>query len=170
MRANLVMKQNVKHYIRERGLSQKGLAMYCYKKESWASKILTVEKRSFPPRYYDRIADYLGVSLYELFRPGLSHLTERRSGTDRRMMKERRTAPGQRAMLRVSDELETHRPRKGASVVVASSSREIAVKRLTAEYERKITALLQAPADTGHEDPAPRTKIAPPRKSHRSAS
>lgn len=93
LRANLLMKQNVRALLRVRGATQKDLADWCRKGESWLSKILDEKpenKREFPMKYFDRIADFLGVQTYQLFQPGISGLSERRKGSDRRIGAERR--------------------------------------------------------------------------------
>lgn len=90
MHANRQMKQNVSALLRGRHLAQKDLADYFRKSESWVSKILDLNStREFPLKYWDRIADFLGVSTYQLLQPGISSQTERRKG-ERRSGRERR--------------------------------------------------------------------------------
>ena len=43
-----------------------------------------------PLKYLDRIADFFGIATYQLLQPGISPLTERRSGLDRRLGRDRR--------------------------------------------------------------------------------
>lgn len=90
MHANRQMKQNVAALLKGRGLTQKDLADWCHKTQTWASKILDLNSpRVFPLKYWDKIADFLGVSTYQLLQPGISSVTERRK-TQRRSGKERR--------------------------------------------------------------------------------
>jgi transcriptional regulator with XRE-family HTH domain len=92
MHANRQMKQNVIALLKGRHLAQKDLADYCRKSESWISKILQMEStREFPLKYWDRIADFFGISTYQLLQPGISSVTERRKG-DRRSGQERRVS------------------------------------------------------------------------------
>lgn len=90
LRTNLVMKQNVKALLRHRGLTQKDLADYCHRSESWIGKILDLTSdRKFPLKYWEKISDMLRVETYQLIQPGLTLPTERRkgqrrTGTDRR--------------------------------------------------------------------------------------
>lgn len=169
MKANVLMKHNISHLLRQRGLSQKDLAVYCYRKESWISKIMTVPTREFPMKYFDRIAEFLGVTTHQLLQPGMSSLTERRSGIDRRSITDRRIAPGARSMLRVSDEIDAHHPKRRSRDAVASSPLGDTLKRLTAEYEKRVAALLHVAAKPRIETPKARGKITPPHKGHRVA-
>lgn len=89
MRANLLMKQNVNALLRARGLTRKDLAQWCRCSESWISKIMQEDRREFPMKYFDRIADFFGIATYQLLQPGLTPLTERRKG-QRRTKSDRR--------------------------------------------------------------------------------
>ena len=90
MRANQLLKNNIAELLKQRGASRKDLAQWCYRSESWISKIFKETRREFPNKYLDRIADFFGLATYQLFQPGVSKWTERRSGLDRRGAKERR--------------------------------------------------------------------------------
>lgn len=90
MHANRQMKQNVLALLKGRRLTQRDLAQWCRRSESWASKILELDStREFPLKYWDRIADFFGISTYQLLQPGISAVTERRKG-ERRSGIERR--------------------------------------------------------------------------------
>lgn len=92
MHANRQMKQNVIALLKGRRLTQKDLADWCRRSETWASKILDLDStREFPLKYWDRIADFFGISTYQLLQPGVSALTERRKG-DRRSGRDRRVS------------------------------------------------------------------------------
>src|SRR4051812_7014537 len=73
--ANYVLKQNIDALLKQRGATRKDLAFVCKRTESWISKIFRAPDKALPMQYYDRIADFLGVSVYELFRPGTSTMT-----------------------------------------------------------------------------------------------
>lgn len=97
MNAQEIMKANIKRFLKARGLLQKDLAFWCGKKtESWISHLLN-SKTPIPPRYYDKIADFFGYAVYQLFLPSTiadrrALLPDRRRGQERRMPG-KRTAP-----------------------------------------------------------------------------
>lgn len=90
MQANRLMKQNIDALLRARGQTRKDLAVWCRKTESWISKIMREERREFPMKYFDRIADFFGIATYQLIQPGITPLTERRSKLSRRSGQDRR--------------------------------------------------------------------------------
>jgi hypothetical protein len=92
MHANRLMKSNIDALLRARGQTRKDLAIWCRKTESWISKIFTEDRREFPMQYFDRIADFFGIATYQLLQPGISPLTERRAGTQRRSGRDRRVS------------------------------------------------------------------------------
>lgn len=90
MRAYALMKANVDAVLKARGIAREELSKLCHRDPSWASKILTNDKRWFPMPYWDRICSILGLEPYQLMQPGISAYTERRrhqrrSGRDRRI-------------------------------------------------------------------------------------
>jgi hypothetical protein len=89
MRANDLMKHNVVALLKGRRQTQRDLAQWCRRSDAWIGKILKEERREFPMKYWDRIADFFGVSVYQLIQPGISAVTERRR-RDRRSGLERR--------------------------------------------------------------------------------
>lgn len=95
MHANRQMKMNVDALLRGRRLARKDLADWCRRSESWISKIMILDSpREFPLKYWDKIADFFGISTYQLIQPGVHSLTERRKG-------QRRTGV-ERRVIRVS--------------------------------------------------------------------
>jgi hypothetical protein len=115
MKATLLIKHNVQTLLRVRHQSRKDLAQWCYKSESWISKILKEPRREFSIRDVDRMADFFGIATYQLFQPGISSLTERRRGTDRRTGRDRRVGNSHRVMLGVGAEIERVRPPRKAA-------------------------------------------------------
>lgn len=96
MKAIYLLKQNIDTLLRARGQSQHDLAVWCRRTDAWLSKILREsagegrKERGLPLKYLDRIADFFGLSAFQLFQPGIAPLTERRraerrSGQDRRI-------------------------------------------------------------------------------------
>lgn len=100
LRANVLMKRNLKTLLHHREKKQGQLARYLRRKgvddkdaDSWMSHILDEsDTRELPMEYWDRAAEFLGVDTYHFFLPGVAHNdeTERRSGTDRRQRADRR--------------------------------------------------------------------------------
>jgi len=95
MRADLLLRRNIDTLLKARGQTRTELAAWCGRSRSWLSKIFnesTVpeEQRGINLKYLDRIADFFGLSTYQLFQPGISPLTERRKGQDRRSGQDRR--------------------------------------------------------------------------------
>jgi len=90
MKANALLKHNILTLLRARGHEQKDLAQWCRKSESWLSQILSQERREFQTKDFDRIADFFGIATYQLFQPGITRFTERRSGLERRATRDRR--------------------------------------------------------------------------------
>src|SRR3990167_1597702 len=99
MRANALLKENVATLLRVRGQSRKSLAHWCYRSESWISKVFAEDRREFSLKDLDRIADFFGFATYQLFQPGISLQTERRHGIERRKGHDRRQSHQQREAL-----------------------------------------------------------------------
>lgn len=90
MKASFLFKQNIDALLRARGQTRHDLAMWCRRSDPWLSKILGKDDRNVPMKYLDRMADFFGLAVYQLFQPGITPLTERRSGRDRRSGMDRR--------------------------------------------------------------------------------
>lgn len=90
MKANQLLKENIATLLRARQQTQRDLAGWCRRGESWLSQIFTNPEREIPLKYLDRIADFFGLTTYQLFQPGISHLTERRTSGERRTGRDRR--------------------------------------------------------------------------------
>jgi hypothetical protein len=104
MRANALMKVNVAALLRARGQTQKDLAQWCRRSETWISKIMKQDHREFPMKYFDRIADFFGVATYQLLQPGLTQQTERRKN-QRRVHPDRRVSAVQKGLRESVSEL-----------------------------------------------------------------
>lgn len=97
LKVNVLMKRNIDALLKRRGFSRRDLARYLRhtndkKADTWLSHIMKeTSVRELPLKYWDRAADYLGVSTYQLLQPGIGGAaTERRCGMDRRKGIERR--------------------------------------------------------------------------------
>ena len=98
MKASYLFKKNVETLLRARGHSRHELAFYCRRSDAWLSKILGTSDRNLPLKYLDRIADFFGLAAYQLFQPGISPLTERRKGKERRSGQDRRISARNRQL------------------------------------------------------------------------
>src|SRR5262245_57747004 len=92
MNANQLLKHNIDALLKARRRKRKDLARWCGCSEAWISKIFRYVDREIPLKYLDRIADFFELTPYQLFHPGLSPVTDRRSGRGRRSGKDRRVA------------------------------------------------------------------------------
>lgn len=96
MKANQLLKHNIDTLLKERHQTRRDLASAVRqsldpkKIDPWISKIFGSPDAEFQTKYLDRIADFFGFSVYQLFQPGISHLTERRKHLDRRSGRDRR--------------------------------------------------------------------------------
>lgn len=99
MKATLQLKTNIDDLLKRNGRTRRELAIRVLgttdlqRADSWISKIFGkagYHTREIQTKYLDDIADYFGLDVFQLFQPGTSEKTERRSGHDRRSGKERR--------------------------------------------------------------------------------
>lgn len=98
LRAVTLLRQNVLDLLRTKGYLQKDLAFAMKRDPTTINKFLT-GKREIQLSDLDRVADFFGLATYQLFQPGISSRTERRSGHDRRLGRERRISHAQRQAL-----------------------------------------------------------------------
>ncbi len=111
MKVQFILRENIKALLRARKEDEVTLARWLDHDKSWINKILNGH-REMQIEDFDRVADFFGIATYQLFQPGISHLTERRSGRDRRAGRDRRVSNAQRHMLSVATELDRLRPRR----------------------------------------------------------
>jgi hypothetical protein len=109
MKALPLLKHNIDTLLRERRHTRRDLAMWVRqsmdkkKIDPWISHIFSKPDAEFQMKYLDRIAEFFGVPVYQLFQPGISHLTERRKA-ERRTGKDRRvSAMNQRVRQSLSE-------------------------------------------------------------------
>lgn len=89
LRADYLLVENIRTLLSVRGIDDSALAIWCGHKPAWLSKILSKE-RGMPVRELGKVADFFGLTVSQLFQPGISPLTERRINT-RRCEKDRRS-------------------------------------------------------------------------------
>lgn len=88
-KAHFVLKENVRALMAARHVRQLELALWCGHGKSWLNKWLNND-REIQFKDLDRLADFFGMLPHELFTPGISSLTERRTGIQRRKGADRR--------------------------------------------------------------------------------
>lgn len=111
MRASNLLKENIDALLKAHHQHRKDLAQWCYRGESWISKIFKHANREIPLKYLDRIADFWGLKPYQLFQPGIARSTERRQ-LQRRSAVERRVGQRERIMLEVKADVDRVRSPK----------------------------------------------------------
>lgn len=171
LKALYVLRANVRSLLMKRKESEALLALALgFKHRSSLNKFLNSERAGFQMWRLDKLAAFFGLPVYQLFQPGISPLAERRIGSDRRGGEERRVGHGRSVMLTVAAEIDAHRlPRKGAhAALVATSPTMAALNKLTEEYERRVSALLQQ-AESGGQTASSRPALAKARARRRTA-
>lgn len=103
VKSTRLLRHNIRVLLRARGLTQHDIAFAFNKSDAWIAKILSdksdaddpqKQKRDLPMKHLDALADFFGLSPYQLLQPGISPMTERRSPMDRRAGKDRRAKLG----------------------------------------------------------------------------
>lgn len=98
LRADLLLAENIRTLLSSRHLDASALALWCGHKPPWISKFLAGE-RGLQLKDLNKIADFFGLTVAELFQQGISHLTERRRG-QRRAEQNRRSGQERRGQDR----------------------------------------------------------------------
>lgn len=137
MRVKALLRHNIDALLSARGLTRKDLAQWCRRKESWLSKALSDDpknaNRELPTKYWDRIADFFGLATYQLIQPGISPLTERRGGADRRRGRDRRIETSVRIVF---NDMERDRALVHEMLSLEPDERQ-RLLRLLADHKRK---------------------------------
>lgn len=94
LKASYLLVQNIRSLLAARGEDAKALALWAGHRPAWLSKILSGD-RGIKLSDLDKIADFFGLTVAQMFQHGISALTERRRG-DRRGGKDRRTGQDRR--------------------------------------------------------------------------
>lgn len=93
-KANYLLVQNIQSLLAARRENAKSLAQWAGHRPAWLSKILASE-RGIKLSDLDKIADFFGLTVAQLFTNGISPLTERRRG-ERRSSQDRRSGQDRR--------------------------------------------------------------------------
>lgn len=169
LKARLLLARNIDAILQARGETQTALAFWCRRKSSWINKILA-GKRPMHIDDFDRVADFLGISVYQLFQPGISALTERRRPGDRRAARDRRIGHRDRIdTIRDSLPTRTQRDQQDeATLVTSAADVQAEIEALVADFSARASSLL---AGTHPRRQAPRTRktVAQPRQPRKPA-
>ena len=158
IRARLLLARNIHAILMARKESQSELARWCRKSPNWINKILA-GKRPMHIDDFDRVADFLGIGVYQLFQPGISALTERRKPGNRRRGRERRIGHAERMIvLRDSVAIGDRDETTGRSAADITTD----IQALVADFTTRAHSLL-APSDARRQDPRTRSDKPKPR-------
>lgn len=161
MKARLLLARNIHAILTARKESQTALALWCHKKVSWINKILA-GRRPMHIDDFDRVADFLGISVYQLFQPGVSALTERRRPGDRRKKQDRRIGHAERTVI--SEGFPTKgQGHEATDDAAAATQAELAA--LVADFSARANHLL-AQSDPRGQTPPTRARV-PKASAHR---
>jgi hypothetical protein len=112
LKALYLLKQNLRTLLWKRKEDQVTLAKHVGHTKAWINKFLSPnppppgeKEPAISLRDLDRIADFFGLAPYQLFQPGISALTERRTSADRRSGQDRRIGHTARLLTELRVEL-----------------------------------------------------------------
>lgn len=164
-----ILRQNVNSLLGARKESASLLAQYLgFKHRSSMTKFLKNNRAGFEMWRLDKLADFFGLPVYQLFQPGISRLTERRSGFDRRTGQERRVGHAGRLLSHLQEELNKVPRLASTRGADQHGPRAVppALSAIVADFERKVAAFYAA--QSREQDASPRRKIAGAPKTRRS--
>lgn len=146
-RALVILKRNLHALLTARKESQVALARHVRHSKAWINKFLNdqTDTVEIQIKDVDRIASFFGVEPYQLFQPGISALTERRHGSDRRSGTERRVGHSGRELAILRTELDKH-PALASSRAASSTHHPSAasdpVQRAIERFAREIQSVV----------------------------
>ena len=166
-KAVVQLRENLKGLLVSFKVNQKDLAHAIGRHPTTLNKFLQ-GTRELQFEDVDQIADFFGLKVYELFQPGGSRLTDRRSGLERRQGKERRIGPAHRMMQTVAADVkklwQNGHP-SHAATDAPSIAAQTALEELVSEFEQRAAPILasagfravapQAPSDRRAVTPLP---------------
>ena len=147
VKALRLLKENIHTLLHRRNENQVTLARWVGHSKSWMNKFLNdqTDRTELQLHDLDRIADFFGIEAYQLFMPGISHLTERRKDVERRAGGDRRLGHQGRHLATLRSELNklpslasAHAPTKVPST--PSSALPEQVRRILADADEAIHA------------------------------
>lgn len=140
LKALYLLKTNIRALMALRHVDQPGLAKWVGHSKAWINKFLNDPVAEIQIKDLDKIADALSVETFQLFQPGTTRLTERRSAIDRRSGQERRIGQAGRQLATLQAE-HTKLPHGGSHApAVRPSPDDAVIQRMVADFARRITA------------------------------
>lgn len=148
----IVLKRNIAQLLADRHENQVQLARACGHKKSWINKFFKDETNTveLQLRDLDKIADFFGIEVHQLFQPGIGRLTERRLHLDRRATAERRIGHQGRELAKLRAEADKLPRSASHGAPAAHSSADSAIQRVIERAARDIRAIeagRQTPTD-----------------------
>lgn len=159
MRADRLFAENILGLLHLHGMKQKDLASWCRHSEVWLTNILK-SKREVQIRDLDRIADFFGLATYQLFQPGVSERTERRTGMDRRHHKERRISHETKLARDLESRLKPVKGGRAHGEEAATAAVSDPLREVVRELERRLARLLSQAESRGQAATPRRTQSA----------
>lgn len=165
LKALYILRQNVRDLLLARKESEAWLAQCLgFKHRSSLNKFLNSERAGFQMSRLDKMAAFFGLPVYQLFQPGISAVTERRTGVSRRSGRDRRVGHAHRQAAGLRAAIEPLSPPSGKAPHAASSSPLADIRRIMEDAERKVSALISR-AESGGQAPVARRQLPTPPKS-----
>jgi transcriptional regulator with XRE-family HTH domain len=149
-----MLRRNIRALLADRKESGAELARSCGNSRYWISMFLRGDRDEVQIEDIDKMAAHFGIAPFQLISPGISRLTERRSGQDRRTGHDRRVGHTGRLLTSLRTELNKspqHATKGGGARDPNSISADEAA--ILAKADRDLTALhdrrsgQQAPTD-----------------------
>lgn len=144
LKALYILRENIQSLLSARRESQTALATHVGHQRAWINKFLNdrdaASGREVSIRDLDKIATFFGLATYQLFQPGISALTERRSAVDRRTGRDRRVGHIGRHLATLRSELDKL-PHASPAASRAAAAVPEPVQRVLAAAERQIAAI-----------------------------
>jgi hypothetical protein len=135
----VVLKRNIESLLADRKENQVQLAIACGHRKSWINKFIKDDtmKVEIQLRDLDKIANFFGIEVHQLFQPGIGRLTERRAGGDRRQNVERRIGHQGRQFAELRSE-HAKLPRLPHAASASRESLPEPLRRTVAKLDREI--------------------------------
>lgn len=149
------LRENVRELIRVRGVQQNDITFALKKDPTWLSKFLQGQ-RPIHITDIDALAEFFGLSGYQLCQPGITAVTERRR-QERRSGGERRIGHVKRHLVKVADEVQRAHPRQ----VTSDQQETDATAHLHRQLRTKLAEVvaLLAETESGGQTPVARTPV-----------
>lgn len=164
MKARVLLAKNIQAILNARKESQTDLANWCYKKPAWINKILN-GTRPLHINDFDRVAEFLGCSVYHLFQPGVSAISERRHAGDRRSGRERRI--GHVRQFAIPVDASATRGTHATATASTSAAKNAAIRVLVEEFEQKVHDVMLSETESGRQAPTAAADRSDVRPRHR---